>query len=127
MMYLPRTNFIIRLMALFYYQSEIDYPHHPPYLPIPENDDVLDLGPSQGLKPGSLQHLGEIFPTVCRLRCIMHEVAMAYGQDRSTPLRDRMSLEFAELKFRELLAWADNLPSGLVLSEQSPHHVVILQ
>ncbi|KAF7554034.1 hypothetical protein G7Z17_g3247 [Cylindrodendrum hubeiense] len=115
----------IMLMALFYYQSDIDYPHHPPYLPIPEDDDVSGVGPSQGPGPDSPRYVGDTFPTVCRLWRIMHEVAMAYGQDRSTPIRDRMSLEFSEFKFRELLAWTDNLPFELVRSEQSPHHVVI--
>ncbi|KAK7421280.1 hypothetical protein QQZ08_009996 [Neonectria magnoliae] len=115
----------IMLMALFYYQSEIDYPIHPPYLPIPEEDDVGRAFGTESSPPRT-RYVGDTFPTVCGLWRIMHEVTIAYGKDRSNhQLRDRVSLEFAEYKYRELLAWADNLPSGLVRTERNPHHVVI--
>lgn len=130
MTHLALTNFAIRLMALFYYQSEIDYPIYPPYLPIPEEDEVPNVGRVLGRESSSprTRYVGDTFPTVCRLWRIMHEVTIAYGKDRSNHhLRDRVSLEFAEYKYRELLAWADNLPPGLVRTEQNPHHVVIFQ
>lgn len=57
----------------------------------------------------------------------MHEVAFAYRRERPARLHDPVSLEFAEFKFRELLAWADNLPPQLTRFEQNPHHVVVFQ
>ncbi|KPM38786.1 hypothetical protein AK830_g7762 [Neonectria ditissima] len=118
----------IMLMALFYYQPELDYPIHPPYLSIPEEDDVPNVGLAFGPESASprTRYVGETFPSVCKLWRIMHEVTIAYGKDRSShQLRYRVSVEFAEFKYRELLAWADNLPLGLVRTKQNPHHVVI--
>jgi hypothetical protein len=38
-----------------------------------------------------------------------------------------MSLQFAEYKYRELLAWADMLPQNLSRSDDNVNIVVILQ
>ncbi|KAH7157455.1 N-terminal fungal transcription regulatory domain-containing protein [Dactylonectria estremocensis] len=115
------------LMALFYYQSAIDHPLFPPHLSIPEDDDdVLDKGLSPGVESVSPpRYVGSTFPTICRFWRIMHGVAIAYRRERPAPLHNPVSLEFAEFKFRELLAWADNLPPHLARSEQNAHDVVV--
>ncbi|KAH7175468.1 N-terminal fungal transcription regulatory domain-containing protein [Dactylonectria macrodidyma] len=115
------------LVALFYYQSKIDIPLYPPHLSIPEeDDDVLDIGLSLGVESVSpTRYVGGTFPAICRFWRIMHGVTIAYHRECPAPLRDPLSLEFAEFKFRELLAWADNLPSQLYRSRQNTHDVVV--
>lgn len=57
----------------------------------------------------------------------MHDVVLVYYKDDSIPLRDQVALNFAEYKFRELLAWSNTLPPSLARQERSPHHVIVLQ
>lgn len=74
--------------------------------------------------------MGETLPTLCNFWRILHSVALAYHKGASskpeTPSQ-RVTLAFAELKFRELLSWAEAMPAGLVPHDDSPHHVVVLQ
>nr|XP_036575264.1 Nitrogen assimilation transcription factor nit-4-like protein 1 [Colletotrichum truncatum]KAF6781808.1 Nitrogen assimilation transcription factor nit-4-like protein 1 [Colletotrichum truncatum] len=118
------------LITLFYQQPDLDYPDHPPVLPIPGE---AVSGQKHDMSPGfssdmSEEHIplymGRTFPTLCRFWRIIHEVTPVYYKGRQSPLPD-VSLDFAEFKYRELLALMDKLPSDQVLRDHCPHHVVI--
>ncbi|CRK30638.1 hypothetical protein BN1723_014401 [Verticillium longisporum] len=49
-----------------------------------------------------------------------------YNRNTSTPahISDHVSIEFAERKYRELLAWIETLPSSFAQAEDNPHHVM---
>ncbi|KAG7137654.1 hypothetical protein HYQ45_005060 [Verticillium longisporum] len=49
-----------------------------------------------------------------------------YNRNTSTPAHicEHVSIEFAERKYRELLAWIETLPSSFAQAEDSPHHVM---
>jgi hypothetical protein len=55
----------------------------------------------------------------------MHGVSLKYFSTQF--LREHRDVEFAEFKYRELIAWAENLPPPLLRAEDNPHHVVIFQ
>jgi hypothetical protein len=57
----------------------------------------------------------------------MHEVVVVYYGNDTQPIGQNVSISFAEFKFRELLAWSNNLPPAFRWGETSPHHVLILQ
>ena len=57
----------------------------------------------------------------------MHEVVVVYYGNDTQPIGQNVSISFVEFKFRELLAWSNNLPSAFKWDESSPHHVLILQ
>ena len=71
--------------------------------------------------------MGETFPHICRFWSILHEVSLLYCGDGKLPWGASGSLLFAEFKFRELLAWSNNLPSRLSQAHHNPHHVQVLQ
>ena len=71
--------------------------------------------------------MGRTFPHICSFWRIMHEVVITYYGTETRPLGLHVSISFAEFKFRELLAWSNNLPSALKQDENNPHHVLILQ
>ncbi|KAH7376999.1 hypothetical protein B0T11DRAFT_25571 [Plectosphaerella cucumerina] len=127
-------NWII-LMSLFYQQPGLEYPDYPPTLPLPGVDrrdesqpqTESDTSLGQSSQPDRAHYMGETFPTLCRFWLIMHGVTTEYYKNVSAglPPDHHVGLEFAERKYRELLAWAETLPSSLVQSSESPHHVVI--
>lgn len=117
-------------MSLFYQQPGLEYPDHPPSLPIPvSRPGQSDASPGQNTQPGKAPYMGETFPALCRFWRIMHGVTSEYYKNVSArlPPSHHVSLEFAEHKYRELLAWAETLPPPLVQSTESPHHVIIFQ
>ncbi|UPK90465.1 hypothetical protein LCI18_001400 [Fusarium solani-melongenae] len=124
-------NWIV-LMALFYQQPGLVYPEHPPRLPIPRHGSRRS--PGEGVEPSrgfvqSWPNMHETFPALCRFWLIIHEVTLRYYRDQPSPrkpLNRHIGLAFAEYKYRELLAWAETLPSSLMRSERSPHHVLTL-
>ncbi|KAH6683726.1 hypothetical protein F5X68DRAFT_171961 [Plectosphaerella plurivora] len=127
-------NWII-LMSLFYQQPGLEYPDHPPTLRIPgdsrEHDTQLSTESDTPIEQSSQEdqpsYMGDTFPTLCRFWRIMHGVTSEYYKNVSArlPPDHHVSLEFAETKYRELLAWAETLPPSLVQSNESPHHVII--
>jgi hypothetical protein len=73
--------------------------------------------------------MGDTFSALCTFWNIVHGFGYTWGTDEpNIPHHHQLSrLEFTEYKFRELLAWAENLPTSLARGEDNPHHVVILQ
>lgn len=58
----------------------------------------------------------------------MREVTLFYqAEDTKHPWGEGASLPFAEFKFRELMAWSNNLPPHLLSNKSNPHHVHVLQ
>lgn len=128
-----RTDWL-SIVSLFYQQPGVKVPRLPPTLPIPRVDIAEDnQGPSSvGVTPSDVpsqaqEIMGATFPRVCELWALMHEVALLYRHPKDTMQPGRLSLDFAEMKYRELLAWAENLPSRLHRSDANPHHAVIFQ
>ncbi|EQB55143.1 hypothetical protein CGLO_04959 [Colletotrichum gloeosporioides Cg-14] len=120
-----------QLMALFYQQPGLEYPGHPPVLPIPgvlrsdspsPGSSSLSADPSEALPP----YMGSTFSTLCQFWRILHGVTLSYYKDKPTSLPEHASIDFAEFKYRELLAWIEALPSDQALKDHSPHHVVVL-
>ncbi|RKK65578.1 hypothetical protein BFJ69_g16156 [Fusarium oxysporum] len=124
-------NWIV-LMSLFYQQPGLAYPEYPPVLPIP---GYVWLGaPNESAnsvrQPLQSAYMGDTFPALCQFWRIIHEVTLRYYHDQPNPrgrLSDHVRLGFAEYKYRELIAWAETLPSSMMRSEQSPHHVLTFQ
>ncbi|KAK7915322.1 hypothetical protein PG985_013025 [Apiospora marii] len=121
------------IVSLFYQQPGVKVPRLPPTTPIPrvdmaeDNQEVSSGGATSSKKPSQVQAImGVTFPRVCELWALMHQVSLLYRQSKDTMQPDRLSLGFAEMKYRELLAWAENLPSELHRSDSNPHHAVIL-
>lgn len=122
-------------MSLFYQQPGLEYPDDPPTLAIPgpgQNASCSSSSSSSSIPDfliAPVPYMGDTFPALCRFWRIVHGVTTRYYKNSSSrrPPSDHVTLEFAEHKYRELLAWAETLPSSLIQSERSPHHVVIFQ
>lgn len=119
-------------MALFYQQPGLSYPEHSPLWPIPGNGchETSEGSPESIRQTFQSTYMGNTFPVLCRFWRIIHQVTLRYYRDHPYPresLSDHIPLEFAEYKYRELIAWAETLPPSMVRSEQSPHHVLIFQ
>lgn len=52
---------------------------------------------------------------------------MYQAEDGSESWGASAPLVFAEFKFRELLAWSNNLPPDLLSDARNPHHVHVMQ
>lgn len=118
---------------MFYRQPGLVYLKFPPTLPIPGDsgrESPERSGPSSSGKtpePCLLPpYMGNTFPAVCEFWGIMRDVSSVYFSNEKDPI-DHVSLDFAELKYREILAWAENLPSPSIRDVDSPHHVLVLQ
>ncbi|TEA14572.1 Conidial development protein fluffy [Colletotrichum sidae] len=119
------------LTTLFYQQPGLEYPDYPPVYPVPGDptpSSTPDTADSFGsdVSEGSLpSFMGRTLPILCKFWHIMHGVTLQYYKDRSSPILDHVSLDYAEFKFRELLAWMESLSPDLVLGDHCPHHVVV--
>ncbi|TDZ29635.1 Nitrogen assimilation transcription factor nit-4 [Colletotrichum spinosum] len=119
------------LTTLFYQQPGLEYPDYPPVYPVPGDptpSSTPDTADSFGsdVSEGSLpSFMGRTLPVLCKFWHMMHGVTLQYYKDRSSPILDHVSLDYAEFKFRELLAWMESLSPNLVLRDHCPHHVVV--
>ncbi|KAK8013763.1 hypothetical protein PG991_009356 [Apiospora marii] len=120
------------IVSLFYQQPGVAVPKLPPTVPIPKVDMAEDSPRSSEAatpsdKGSQVQEImGVTFPKVCELWALMHEVSLLYHHPRDVVKSGSLSLDSAEMKYRELLAWAENLPAQLHRSDANPHHAVIL-
>lgn len=118
---------------MFYRQPGLLYPRFPPKLPIPRDfgqegfvgssSSASSYEPAQRVLP---IYMGNTFPLVCEFWHIMQEVSLAYFSRQEDP-NANVSLDFAEIKYRELLAWMETLPASAIRNDCSPHHVMIFQ
>lgn len=69
----------------------------------------------------------QTFTALCQLQRIHTKALAAYNTRAQVPLLDRISLQFAEDIYKEMLAWADNLGQRQVRGQYAPDHVLLLQ
>lgn len=72
-------------------------------------------------------YMGTTLPALCKFWRIVHGVSLVYFSGDSRAEWTSLRLEFAEFKYRELLAWIEGLPSQLTRDDENPHHVVVFQ
>ncbi|CAJ2502350.1 Uu.00g097440.m01.CDS01 [Anthostomella pinea] len=113
------------LVSLFYRQPGTECPPRPPILPIPEGAIA-----QQGIVPRDVHEVdealvGNTFPALCRFWLIIHGARWIYYPGKSIP-DSNFQMALAEHKFRELIAWAQNLPPSLLRREGSPHYVAVI-
>lgn len=124
------------LTAIFYRQPGIAYLESPPFLLIPGNirtglgtpaaDDSSSEEASTSSKRSLPAYMGTTFTFICELWRIVHGFTQRYYNERNQVM-EPPRLDFAELKYRELLAWIQKLPAELARGEDNPHHVVVFQ
>lgn len=120
------------LTTMFYQQPHLEYPEHPPVLPIPDGEKVDAASRSVAYfdahrtTPALPWFMGYTFTALCPFWQILHGLCLSYYKNRESSLQEHTTLDFAELKYRELLDWSKTLPPDTVLRDDSPHHVVIL-
>lgn len=138
------TAYASRLISLFYSQPKVICPSAPPILAIPSVDvvesrsshnpatwigaatDDVARGATEGFTHTVPHYMGITFPSVCEFWCMMHRIAVAHHDLQNHP-SEWLSLQEAEMKYRELLAWAETLPPRLVRADDNTHHVLIFQ
>ena len=103
-------------MSLFYRQPGLSHVKRPPQIAIPP----CKWSPA-------LEYMGTTFPSTCDFWAILHEVSLVYSGDDENSWGSTATIQFAEFKFRELLAWSNKLPSRLTQDHDHLHHVQILQ
>jgi hypothetical protein len=105
---------------------------HAPQLPVPGKlGSVLSRAKGDRYESYPMpDYTGQTFNKLCELFQIAHKVLWEYydgiGQAENTPIQ-RVSLQFAEKLFHELLAWSASLPLELARTEANPHHTILLQ
>ncbi|KAF6822125.1 Activator of stress genes 3 [Colletotrichum musicola] len=98
---------------------------YPPRAPIPGDEDEPDTlyfpekQPSAALK-------GRMFPFLCRLTLIAHDMVWMNYTGSSLGSTAQSRVEPMESVYQRYLRWADSLPMELVRSAESPHHVLLL-
>jgi hypothetical protein len=71
--------------------------------------------------------MGSAFPALCKLWVIVQGIEVVYTLSDSTPLVDRVSLAFAELKYQQMLAWADTFLPKMTRDDQHNSYVLFFQ
>jgi len=124
--FLWNANGSIRIVGFHYKEPPIRYP---PVLPIPGLADAgldSDAGSYAFTSPFA-PYMGRTFQTLCGFWTLMQEVFVVYNGLDPRPLRERVSLAFAEAKYQKLLAWSDSVDRSVSRGEHSPGHVLIFQ
>ena len=90
--------------------------------------DRGDARRSDGTASSSLPpYMGQTFTALCQLRLIHTMATVAYNtRGEQAPLK-RVSLQFAEDIYQEMLEWADKLGDAQIRGEHASDHVLILQ
>ncbi|KAK4552084.1 hypothetical protein LTR86_010620 [Recurvomyces mirabilis] len=98
-------------------------PEHPPYLPIPgDEDDEEDDVSSFPLPP----YMGMTFTMLCHFWRIVNTFTRSYYRsDSSISLKERASISAAESTYQKLMSWTDSIADYFAQGELSPHHVGI--
>lgn len=86
--------------------------------------------PAKGVVQSPPAHLGPVFPYLCRLWKIVHNVVIRYyfnDKSRGGFQKDRFSPEFVQGILKQLLLWGDSLPTSLARGNRGTHEVTIMQ
>ncbi|KAI3320438.1 hypothetical protein HD806DRAFT_506361 [Xylariaceae sp. AK1471] len=125
------------MVSMFYRQPGSETPASAPTLPIPgetsakerhkkrhEAQEEEDEEADEEGYPSEEILLGKTFPVLCNFWRLVHRVRwIYYSVQESPPVNLRTTL--VECAYRELIAWAETLPSFLLRREQSPHYVTV--
>ena len=121
---------------MFYRQPGIAHPKSPPVLLMPGSVPTgsgtpIDADSSSEEIPVSPKrcfpaYMGTTFTFVCQLWRIVHGFTLTHN-DKRDKVKEQSELDFAEMKYRELLAWIRNMPVEMARGEGNPHHVVVIQ
>ncbi|KAI5464492.1 hypothetical protein BGZ63DRAFT_153380 [Mariannaea sp. PMI_226] len=106
------------MMSTFYFPKSFTIPNLPPRFPIPVNSSSAPENLCEAAQ------VAETFTVVSRFWRIMHGAAALHGREHNI-LRSNRSLGYSEYKFREILAWADNLLITMIRGNQMASHVVV--
>ncbi|KAI1763894.1 hypothetical protein GGR53DRAFT_520682 [Hypoxylon sp. FL1150] len=114
------------LISLFYRQPGSESPKSAPVVPIPGEPTPAQQGDSvDGEDSTDGEQSQEIFPAVCQFWQIIHGAGWIYNLVPDSPPA-RYTIPLAEHTFRELIAWAEALPSSILRTERSSHHATVL-
>ncbi|KAG5933156.1 hypothetical protein E4U53_001076, partial [Claviceps sorghi] len=108
--------------AFYLNESPIRYP---PILQIPGSADVRLNHHEDSRTPSNPLYMGRTFQAFCEFWTILQEVFVVYNRLDPRPLRERVSLAFAEAKYQKLLTWSDTVDSSVSRGDCSPGHVLI--
>ena len=111
---------------MFFHEERIAFP---PALPISGNMKPSGCSPSKPSWPAHPLpgYMGCSFTYLSTFCVIVQEVQAVYLARDSTPLRERVSLAFAESMYRKLQVWANTLPKEMTKGDDSPAHMLIFQ
>ncbi|KAK0612148.1 hypothetical protein B0T14DRAFT_409834, partial [Immersiella caudata] len=110
----------IVLASFLYQQPRLECPRLPPALPIPGEKS------SSQHKPSGRSHYMAIFPILCQFASIILDLSLRYHQAGRVVDQVQPCQQFAEFKYRELLAWAETLPPWMTNGQAnaSPHTII---
>ncbi|KAI1483801.1 hypothetical protein F4774DRAFT_366536 [Daldinia eschscholtzii] len=114
------------LVSFFYRQPGAESPSLAPELPIP-GETILERGIEGILEGKSVDEDPQkmIFPVLCRFWQIIRGAGWIYTPAEGSPPK-AFRIALAEHTFRELIAWAESLPSPLLRGEGRSHHVTVI-
>jgi hypothetical protein len=114
-----------RFRASFFFKPSIGYQ---PNFPIP--GDKFDIfATADAFEPAhqAPDYMGQTFTALSKLWIIVQECLAVYNMEDGAPLVERVNPSFAEAKYQQLLAWADNLSPSLSNNLNSAAHAYLLQ
>jgi hypothetical protein len=119
----PQPSNCIRTHCFYYLDAPIE---HPPSLPIPasnkdveENDDIR--------KHISPWYMGRIFAAQCNFWYIAQEMTVIYYKAAGGSFESLVPLSFVEAAYQKLLSWTDTLSHMMIIEDETPEHVLLLQ
>lgn len=114
------------LISFFYRQPGSENPRSAPTVPIPGETTPMVHGDSMAEERSTGEgKIQEIFPVVCRFWQIIHGAGWIYNLVPDSPPA-RYAIALAEHTFRELIAWAETLPSSVLRTQRESHHATVL-
>lgn len=112
--------------AFFYEDEGI---HYPPLYPIPglPVSDQFVIPEVQSVPSSTGSGSGSIFAAMCQLCVIAQDVATAFFSEPDVSIVERVPMVFIEAKYREMLAWAEQLPFELKRENEIRSDVLVMQ
>ena len=112
--------------AFFYEDEGIAYPPMYPIPGLPVTDPFI-IPEVQSLPNESSKGMSSVFVAMCQLCVIAQDVAGAFFSDLEIPIVQRIPLAFIEAKYRDMLAWTEQLPFELLRENELRSDVLVLQ
>ncbi|KJZ77185.1 hypothetical protein HIM_03506 [Hirsutella minnesotensis 3608] len=113
----------LSLHSMFFHEKPIPFP---PQLPIPGETRQATDGQFTPWAPHPLpEYMGDTFVAISKISTISQDVLTVYTDESGSAGTSQGSLAFAESKFQELLASADDFSKRMMQNTQSPAHVLV--